>query len=392
MRNPIFAKRVETIQVSAIKQMPLAARAVSGAISLGQGIPSLPTPLAIRERVIELLKTEDEIGKYSLQPGLPALKEAVANRLSKTAGTPVDAEREIFISGGAMEALFCAMVSLIEPGDEVILFDPSYASHIEQVLFAGGTPVFVPLQEEAGWAPCITTLKRAVTAKTKAIVVCSPGNPTGKVFSRQDLSQIAELAAAEDLWVIADETYDFLVYDEKPFVSLSSFSAIRDRLVSCFSFSKQFAMTGWRVGYMYAPAPVIEQALKVHDATLICAPTISQYAALAALSLGTSEESKAMNRTLAARRELLCSRLLELDDLFSFVKPEGAYYVLPRYRKTTLQSQDMAMKILHEAKVITIPGRAFGPSGESHIRLSYGGTEEQIEEAMRRLAEWNRKI
>jgi aminotransferase len=386
-----FAKRVENIQVSAIKRMPLLAREVPGAVSLGQGIPSVATPAYIRRKVSEWLETDPAIGKYSLQPGVPALKSAVAGVLAGKAGREVDGESEVFIAAGAMEALFTALVSLVDQDDEVLLFDPGYASHIEQVLFSGGRPVFVPLSEETDWSLDEGALRRAVTPRTKVIVVCNPLNPTGKVFSAAELQCIVAVAREYDLAIIADETYDFLVYDGRPFPSLLSFPEIRDRLISCYSFSKQFAMTGWRVGYMYAPPSVIDQALKVHDAAVICAPTISQYAALAALTARPDDEAD-IKAILQRRRDLLLSRLDRLQDLFSYVAPQGAYYVFPRYRKTQLTSEMFALRLLHEARVITIPGSAFGPSGEDHIRLSYGAAEEEIDEAFDRIELWNAKL
>jgi aminotransferase len=205
MKNIKFSKRVDQIAVSAIKQMPIFARAVPDAVSLGQGIPSIRTPEYIRRYVIDSLEEDDNIGKYSLQPGMPELKLAVAKVVKEKAKREVDPEREIFISAGAMEALFAAIVSLVEIGDEVILFDPSYASHIEQVVFAGGIPIFVPLQEETGWAVCIESLQRAISSRTKAIIVCNPGNPTGKVFSREELNAIVQIAVSHGLFVIADE-------------------------------------------------------------------------------------------------------------------------------------------------------------------------------------------
>lgn len=386
-----FAKRVRDIQVSAIKRMPLVARNVPGAISLGQGIPSIPTPLYIRRKVIELLSSQPAIGKYSLQPGLPELKTVIADRLSARIDAPVNPDEQIFISAGAMEALFAALVSIVETGDEVLLFDPSYASHIEQVLFSGGVPVFVPLAGERGWALDIEQVRSKITPKTKAIVICNPVNPTGKVFSRAELQSLASLAREFGLVVIADETYDFLVYGDLRFTSLLDFPEIREQTIACYSFSKQFAMTGWRVGYMYAPQAVIEQALKVHDAAVICAPTISQYAAYAALT-ERSDEPEDLRTILDRRRNLACDRLDRLKDLFSYVRPDGAYYLFVRYLKTDLDSEQFAMKVLEEAKVITIPGRAFGPHGEGHIRLSYGGTEEEITLAFDRLEQWNKTL
>lgn len=392
MKSIKFSNRVEQIAVSAIKQMPLIARSVPDAVSLGQGIPSVRTPNYIQRYVINALKQDDKIGKYSLQPGMPELKRAVADVVSEKARREVDAEREIFISAGAMEALFAAIVSLVEVGDEVILFDPSYASHIEQVLFAGGVPVFVPMQEDNGWTVCTESLKKAITSKTRAMIVCNPGNPTGKVFSKEELQSIVNIAVENDIFVIADETYDFLVYDDIPFVSLTSFTEIKDQMVACYSFSKQFAMTGWRVGYMYAPSQIIDQALKVHDAVVISAPTISQYAALAALTCDKGDDYEDIKEILANRRSLVCARMEQLGDLFAFSKPEGAYYLFTRYLKTELNSTDFSMKLLQEARVVTIPGRAFGPSGEGHIRLSYGGTEEDINLAFDRIELWNQQL
>jgi aminotransferase len=393
MTENCFTRRVNQIAVSAIKQMPLFARAVPDAVSLGQGIPSLATPDYIREYVIEALKSDDKIGKYSLQPGMPQLNKAIALAVEARAGRPVDENREVFTAAGAMEALFAAIVSLIDSGDEVLLFDPSYASHIEQVVFAGGAPVYVPLHEEDGWALCVDTLKRSITPRTKAIIVCNPGNPTGKVFTEGELNAIVSVCAEHNLWVITDETYDFLVYDNAPYVSLTRFNEIKDRTIACYSFSKQFAMTGWRVGYMYAPAAVIDQVLKVHDAVMIAAPTVSQYAALAALAITPPNDGReSLCDILKRRRDLTCERLRNLRDLFSFVEPKGAYYVLPRYLKTNLTSHEMALKILHEARVITIPGRAFGPGGEGHIRLSFGAAEDEINVAFDRIERWNRTL
>ena len=277
------AGRVAQISVSAIKQMPVLAAEVEGCISLGQGIPSIPTPSFITERVIQALRQEEWIGKYSLQPGLPALKRAVVRRLEQTKGIMVDPEAELFISCGAMEALAAGIATVIERGDEVLLPSPNYSSHIEQVLFAEGIPVFVPLIEEEGWKLDIRGFEKAVTKKTKAILICNPVNPTGAVFSREELTALAAIAIERKLFVIADEAYDFLVYDGQPHFSLSSIPELKTNLMACYSFSKAYCMTGWRVGYMYASARLIDQVLKVHDAFAICAPTVSQYAALSAL-------------------------------------------------------------------------------------------------------------
>lgn len=388
-RSPEFylAQRVQRIQVSAIKQMPVLAQGQSEVVSLGQGIPSMPTPAPIRAAVIEALQNDDAITKYSLQPGLPALKIAVATQLEQRYGCQVNAQRELFISAGGMEALATAISSIVNPGDEVIVFDPGYASHLEQILFADGVPVSVPLQSDQGWQINESALRAAFTPKTKAIIVCNPSNPTGTVFTKTELDLIVELAEANDVLIIADETYAYLVYDDQPFVSLLSYPKIRERLLYCYSFSKEYAMTGWRVGYLYAPAWLIEQALKVHDAFVICAPTVSQYAALAALRSDSSEQV-AMKEIFQARRDLMCERLDALSDLFTYVRPQGAYYVLARYTLPNMTAWDLTLKLLREARVITIPGSAFGPSGEHHIRLSFCGTDAVLNEAFDRITQW----
>ncbi|MBN2034270.1 MAG: pyridoxal phosphate-dependent aminotransferase [Deltaproteobacteria bacterium] len=392
-----IAGRVARISVSAIKQMPVLASKVPGCISLGQGIPSFATPSFITEGVIEALRSEDWIGKYSLQPGLPQLKEAVAKRLGETKGIVVDPETELFISCGAMEALAAGLATVIERGDEVLLPSPTYSSHIEQILFAEGIPVFVPLVEEEGWRLDVPGFKKAMTPKTKAILICHPMNPTGALFSPEDLRALAEIAVERNLFVIADEAYDFLVYDGLSHFSLTSISELKKNLIACYSFSKAYCMTGWRVGYMYASGRLIEQVLKVHDAFAICAPTISQYAALTALKKTNGRDGEGdrfMRRlveALDARRNIICEHLDRLTDLFAYQKPEGAYYVFPRILMHGVGSVDLALKLLYDAKVISVPGNGFGPTGEGHIRFSFGATEKEIHEAFERIELWAKR-
>jgi aminotransferase len=389
-----IAKRVAQIAVSAIKQMPLLASQVEGCVSLGQGIPSFATPAFIREAVIEGLRKNDTIGKYSLQPGIPELKIEIAKRLQQTKGIPVNPETDVFVSCGAMEALAAGIATIIERGDEVLLSSPNYSSHIEQILFAEGKPVFVPSIEEAGWSLDIEGFRRAITPMTKAILICCPMNPTGAVFSEQELSAIAQLALDNNLYVIVDEAYDFLVYDDQPYFSLASIPELQHNIIAAYSFSKMFCMTGWRVGYMYASQRIIDQVLKVHDAFAICAPTISQYAALTALKATDGKQGKGdlfiqeLTNALDLRRQLICQRLDNLSHIFSYQKPKGAYYIFPKIMLEGINSMEMALKLLYEAKVITIPGNGFGPTGEGHIRLSFGGTEQQINRAFDRLDEW----
>ena len=392
-----IARRVAQISVSAIKQMPVLASKLEGCISLGQGIPSFGTPSFIRKRIIAALEDDDLIGKYSLQPGIPELKREIAGYLRRDRGITVDPESELFVSCGAMEALAGVISTIVERDDEVLIPSPNYSSHIEQILFAEGKPVFVPLIEEEGWRLDMEGFRKALTKKTKAILLCNPMNPTGAVFPEEDLRALAEMALERNLFIISDEAYGFLLYDGLPHFSLASIPELKEQLITCKSFSKMYCMTGWRVGYMIAAARIVDQVLKVHDAFAICAPTISQYAALAALKATNGKDGEGdlfihqLVESLGARRDVICDRLDGLSHLFSYQRPKGAYYVFPKIRLENNNDMDLALRLLYEAKVITIPGSGFGPTGAGHIRLSFGAPEEDIHRAFDRIDEWARQ-
>ena len=375
-RSHGISRRVRQISISAIKEMPLLASKLDGCVSLGQGIPSFATPLHIREAVAKALRDDADCGKYTLGPGIPRLREAIARQLSARHALAVDPDSQICITVGAMEGLLAGILTVVERCDEVILPSPNYASHIEQVLLAEGVPVFVPLLEDT-WQLDVAAIRRAITDKTRAILLCNPHNPTGANFAEADLRAVAALAAERDLFVIADETYDFLVYDQQSHFSLTSLPELRDRIIATFSFSKKYAMTGWRVGFVYACQELLDQIMKIHDAAAICAPTLSQYAALAALE-GPQDCVGEIQRALRQRRDLAAERLRQLADFFRFVKPQGAYYLMARYLHPGVDSMTFALRLLNDARVITIPGGAFGPTGENHVRLSFGGTEVEI--------------
>ncbi len=387
-RTEGISRRVAQITISAIKEMPLIASRVGGCVSLGQGIPSFPTPTHILEAVIRQMRDNPDFGKYTLGPGMPRLREAVARELESRLGlAAVDAEKEICITVGAMEGLAAGILTVVERGDEVILPSPNYASHIEQVLLAEGVPVFVPLLE-SGWQLDVEGIRRAITPRTKALLVCNPHNPTGANFSERDLRALAALAIEHNLFIISDETYDFLLYDGLPHFSLTSLPGLEDRIIAAFSFSKKYAMTGWRVGVVYASEGILDQIMKVHDAVAICAPSLSQHAALAAIE-GPRDCVDEIRKALSERRDLICERLERLEEHFDFVKPRGAYYLMARYKGADgVSSMSYALKMLHEARVITIPGAAFGPTGEGHVRMSFGGMESEINEAMDRIERW----
>ncbi len=317
---------------------------------------------------------------------MPELREAVALQLSRQIGRAVDPDKEICITVGAMEALSAAVLTVVDRGDEVILPSPNYASHIEQVLLAEGVPVFVPLLE-GNWELDVDGMRRAITPRTKAIILCNPHNPTGANFAESDLRQLAELVIANDLFIICDETYDFLVYEGHSPFSLTTIPELEGRIIATFSFSKKYAMTGWRVGYVYAAEGILDQIMKIHDAVAICAPSLSQHAALAALE-GPQDCVTEIKAAFQQRRDLICARLNRMEDFFGYVTPQGAYYLMARYKMPDVDSMTFALRLLHEARVITIPGAAFGPTGENHIRISFGGAESELNEAFDRITEW----
>lgn len=390
-----ISKRVQKIVISPIKEMSILADSFqekTGAdiISFGQGIPYFDTPAYIKNG-IKLALNELDTARYTLEPGITRLRELVARDLEKRKGiNKINEKKEIMISAGCQEAVACALASTIDNGDEVLLLSPSYASHIEQILQFGGVPRFVNLIEKNGWKIDFKELENKTTKKTKVIIFSNPSNPTGAVFERREIERLADFAIRHDLIIISDETYDFLLYDDVKHFSPASINKIRDRVILCSSFSKKFALTGYRVGYAFTECGILDHMLKVHDALAICAPAISQKAAITAL-LGQNNSVSDFVKKLLKNREIMCGELDKLKDFFNYQKPKGAYYILARYNFPKINSFDLALKILHAAKVITIPGGAFGPAGENHLRFSFACSPKEIEEGFRRLNKWIKK-
>jgi aminotransferase len=378
--------RSQAIQLSVIKQMEILASKHVDVISLAQGIPSFDTPSPIKRRAERALE-EKLVAKYSLSPGLPELREMVELSLAHEK-IFYDWETEIIITAGSIEGITASLLAITDPGDEVIIPDPTYTSYREAVRLAGCTPVFVSLLEKEGWRLDIDLFAKAITSKTKAIFYCNPNNPTGTVYSKDDLIGLAKLAEAHNLFLIADEAYKDFIYDNQTYFSLAQLPQYRNRLIRVFSFSKPYAMTGWRVGYICAEASVAREILKVHDSLVTCAPVISQYAAMGALEMG-EEWVTYFRSEYEKRRALMCSYLDNLPHIV-YVKPTSAYFVFPKFHNCT-DSFALATNILNTVKLATVPGIAFGPTGEGHLRLSFGRTEQDIEEGMRRLVRYVEK-
>jgi len=396
-RTKNISQTVQNIVISPIKEMSILADLLEdeiGAgkvISFGQGIPYFDTPEHIKQALRQALQ-EIETAKYTLEPGMTELRVLLAKYLEVSRNiTHIEPKKELMVTAGCQEAVACALRSIIDPGDEVLLPSPCFASHIEQVIQFGGIPVYVPLKEEEGWRLEESECEQRITKKTKAILFSNPSNPTGAVFSSASLRLLADIAKKHDLVIITDETYDFLTYDNTPHASPASFEDVRDRVILCGSFSKKYAMTGYRVGFAYADEGLIDHMLKVHDALVICAPAISQKGAIAALK-GSDASVKEFSQKLSQNRDAMCRELDSLSHFFAYQKPMGAYYILAKVKHQNYQdSFDLALRILNEAHVIVIPGAAFGPQGEGHVRFSFAGQPENIQKGFERLRIWIEK-
>ena len=289
------------------------------------------------------------------------------------------------ITAGNTQGLNALFHVLIDPGDEIVVTDPGFASHFQQIRLCGGDPVFWPLDEAAGWRLDPEVLPTLITSRTKAIVLVSPSNPTGAIFPEEDLRRVGEIALERGLYILIDDPYCHFTYENaERYFNLSSVPALADRLVYLFTFSKTHAMSGWRLGYMIVPGDLKDAVLKVHDATIICAPRISQIAGIAALS-GTGAHLAEFETVLAGRRELICARLDRVPHVFDYVKPRGAYYVFPRIVTEHADSRAFAIRLLEEAKVTVTPGGAFGPAGAHHVRMAFCVEEGTIETAFNRI-------
>jgi len=273
----------------------------------------------------------------------------------------------------------------IDPGDEVILPSPTYSTHIRPVVIASGKPVLVPTIEEEGFILDIEAIKNAITPKTKAIMYCSPSNPTGTVFSEKQLRQLAQVSLENNLMIITDEAYEYFTYDGHRHFSIGSIPEMRKSVISCYTFTKTYAMTGWRIGYLHADEELIPQITKAHIPFAICAPVVSQYAALAALKGSQDCVAEFRGHYLSARN-LMCDRLDGLHSVFEYYKPDGSYLMFPKILLPEGEdSTTFCKKLLRQAKVSTTPGIAFGPTGQGHLRLSFCVPEEEINKAFDRM-------
>jgi len=373
--------RARAVPVSLIRRMFELTPNVPGAVSLAVGEPGFATPPHIVEAASAALR--DGFTKYSPNPGYLDLREAIADKIERVNGYRVDPAGEVFVTVGAMQALALTFMVGIDPGDEVILTDPSYTNFEGTITLAGGRPVFVPTDPERGYRPHAEDVAAAVTPRTRAILVNSPSNPTGAVYPRDLLHAIAEICVRHDLLLISDETYRALTYGDVRSVSPASFPGLGDRTVSIYSFSKEYAMTGWRIGYLTGPAPMLGVMATVQEYVASCVNAATQRAALAALR-GPQDCVETMRRAYQRRRDLVVERLGGIPGV-RCPRPDGAFYAFADVRAVTRDTRSLAERLLFDHRVVVSPGEAFGPRSGGFLRLSYATSDEDLVQGLTRL-------
>ena len=391
--------RTKNLRLSVIKQMEIMATQFPDTISLAQGVPGFDTPECIKRRVEKALQ-EKVVAKYSLSPGIPELRELIEIKLARD-NMFYDWEKEIIVTAGSIEGITATILTITNPGDEIIVPDPTYTSYREVILLSGCQPVFVSLNEQKGWAFELKKFEEAITSRTKAIFYCNPNNPTGTIYSREQLLSLAELARKHNLFLLSDEVYKDFIFPPRSerIFSLAEIPELRKRVIRFFSFSKSYAMTGWRVGYLHSDESVIREIIKVHDSLVTCAPVISQYAAMGALEMAQKEVIN-FNKEYAKKRDFICQKFDEMKNFFSYIKPQSAYYIFPKIIKKEISmgfpeeksfSWRFSKWILEETHVAVVPGIAFGENGEDHIRINFGRNQKGLEEALERIKKFLQK-
>ncbi len=379
----IISRRISQIGKSAIHEMTRLSKEVEDVAFLSWAKPTSDAPEHIKEGAIKAIK-DGLVGGYSENAGLAALREEIVKKFERDNNVEANIS-QILVTVGAIEGLAAAIFAVVDPGDDVILPTPTYSTHIRQVIMASGKPVLVKTIEEEGFKLNLRAIQNAITPRTKAILICSPSNPTGAVFSVSQLKKLAEIALEHNLMIITDEAYEYFVYDDHRHFSIASIPEMQKNVISCFTFTKTYAMTGWRIGYLHADEKLIPHITKAHIPFAICAPVVSQYAALAALQ-GPQDCVAEFRDHYQAMRDLMCERLDRMKSVFDYQKPGGSYLMFPRILLDEgADSTSFCVNLLKEARVSTTPGIAFGPTGQGHLRLSFCVSADQINKAFDRM-------
>jgi len=385
MTRQYISQRVQSVPPSGIRRFFDIAATMKNVISLGIGEPDFVTPEPILRAGIDSLGRGETA--YTSNSGTLELRQALSRHIQRLYGVNYDAESELLVTVGVSEALYLALTAIVDPGDEVIVPEPCFVAYTPEVVFAGGVPVTIATQVEDNFQVTAEAIERKITSKTKALLLGYPNNPTGAVVSRENLIQIGQLAAQHDLLVISDEIYDRLVYG-RAHVCMAALPGMRERTITLGGFSKDYAMTGWRLGYAGAPAEVLAAMRKVHQYTIMSAPTTAQAAGVKALE--TADPFVAdMVAEYDRRRRLLVSGLNTLGlDCF---EPGGAFYAFPSVARSGMDDNVFAEALLQEEEVAVVPGSAFGASGTGYVRMAYATAYEKIEEALNRMERFMRR-
>ena len=385
MRNPL-SEKIVTIKPSGIRKFFDIVSEMDDAISLGVGEPDFDTPWHIRDEGIYSLEKGRTF--YTSNAGLKELKVEICNYLKRRFDLEYDFAHEVLVTVGGSEAIDIALRAMIDPGDEVLIPQPSYVSYEPCAVLADAVPVFINLKAENQFRLTAQELRNAITDKTKVLVLPFPNNPTGAIMERKDLEAIAEVILEKDLFVISDEIYSELTYG-RDHVSIAQIPGMKERTILINGFSKSYAMTGWRLGYACGPRLILDQMLKIHQFAIMCAPTTSQYAAVEAMKNGDRDVQE-MREAYNQRRRYLMHAFKEMG--LPCFEPYGAFYVFPCIKEFGLTSDEFALRFLQEEKVAVVPGTAFGECGEGYIRISYAYSLENLKLAIGRLADFVKRL
>ncbi len=385
MRNPLADKIVD-IKPSGIRKFFDIVNEMEDAISLGVGEPDFDTPWHIRDEGIYSLEKGRTF--YTSNAGLKELRQEITKYIKRTQGVSYDPLHEVLITVGGSEAIDLALRAMINPGEEVLIPQPSYVSYEPCAILADAVPVIIELKEENEFRLTAQELRDAITDKTKILILPFPNNPTGAIMEKEDLEQIAQIILEKDIFVITDEIYAELSYKGKH-TSIISLPGMQERTVYINGFSKAYAMTGWRLGYVCAPAAIMQQMVKIHQFAIMCAPTTSQYAAIEALRNGDDDVAM-MRESYNQRRRFLMNAFKEMG--LQCFEPYGAFYVFPSIKEFGMTSEEFAERLLKEEKVAVVPGTAFGDCGEGFLRISYAYSLENLKTAMEKIGKFINKL
>ena len=378
--------KIKKMKPSGIRKFFDIAGTMEGVISLGVGEPDFSTPWVIRKAAIQVLERRHIV--YGPNKGLAPLRTAISQRIEKKHNVHYDENNQIIVTVGGSEAIDLAVRGLIDPGDEVLIVEPSFVCYAPLVELVGGVAIPIPTKIENNFKLMADELKSRITDRTKLLILPFPNNPTGAIMTREDLEPIAEVLRDTNIMVLSDEINSELTYGRKHF-SIIELEGMAERTIYVNGFSKAYAMTGWRLGYVAAPEPIITQIAKIHQYGIMCSPYISQNAAVEALNSCDGEIVK-MTDEYNIRRRYLVGEFNRLG--LTCFNPEGAFYVFPCIKSTGLTSEEFCERLLYEEKVATVPGTAFGESGEGHIRISYAYSMKHLMEAMHRIEKFLKKL